>query len=214
MNKTKTYLFEKQTTGEEIANSITHGVGVLLSLAATIFLIVPNALEGAFLKIIVFSIFGFSLFTLYISSTLYHGLTHQGAKRVFHILDHSAIFLLIAGTYTPITLLALQGGWGWALFGTIWILAVIGVCATALFFENARYFNLVLYIAMGWLVVITGPKLFSSLSFEALFWLIAGGVCYTGGVFFYRAKIKFHHMLWHMCVLLGSTSHVIMMMKI
>jgi len=170
---------------------------------------------GQPLKIISFSIFGFTLVLLYAASTLYHALRPLSAKRVFHIFDHSAIFLLIAGTYTPVTLVAIGGTFGWSLFGIVWGLAIAGILATAIFFERARYFNLALYIVMGWLVVITGPGLLRAFSQEAIFWLIAGGLLYTGGVFFYRAKtLRFGHMVWHLFVLGGSVCHFFLMLQI
>ncbi len=206
-----TYQFESQTVGEEIANSIIHGVGAALGMAGTAVLIVSAALDGSAIRVVSFSIFGFSLILLYLASTLYHGLPHSAAKRVFHVIDHSAIYLLIAGTYTPVTLAALGGGWGWTLFGVTWGFAAIGMAATACFFEKARYFNLTLYIAMGWLIVITGPRLLLAMSTTALFWLIAGGVLYTAGVYFYRSIKKFHHACWHLFVLAGSLCHFFMM---
>lgn len=215
MEQVAKYQFEDQSMGEEIANSISHGVGVLFALAATSILIVVAALEGSAIKIVGVSVFGATMILLYTASTLYHGIQNPTVKRVFHVFDHSAIFTLIAGTYTPVTLCAIQGEWGWTLFGVVWGFAVLGVVATAVFFEKARYFNLVLYIAMGWLIVITGPKMFAALSTGALFWLLLGGVFYTGGVYFYRKKnLHFHHMIWHLFVLLGSTCHFFLMLYI
>jgi hemolysin III len=152
---------------------------------------------------------------LYSASSLYHGIQNQKVKRVFHVFDHIAIFTLIAGTYTPITLCAIQGGWGWSLFGVVWGMAILGAAATAIFFEKARYFNVALYIAMGWIIVITGPRIFDTLSREALLWLGAGGLFYTGGVIFYKMKrVKYHHMIWHLFVLAGSVCHFFLMFYI
>ena len=212
MRNAERYRFENQTPGEEVANSITHAVGALLSLAATTILIVYAALEGSAIKVVSFSIFGFTLFLLYLVSSLYHGIQSPFAKRVFHIFDHSAIFVLIAGTYTPVTLIAIQGGFGWSLFGVAWGLAIAGMIATLVFFEKARYFNVALYIAMGWLIVLAIPVLLNRFSTLALMWLVIGGVSYTAGVLFYRAKrMRYHHMVWHVFVLGGSVCHFFMM---
>ncbi|MBN2528800.1 MAG: hemolysin III family protein [Deltaproteobacteria bacterium] len=215
MSQTETHIFENQSRGEEIANSITHGIGALAAIAATVVLIVLAALSHSAVKVVGVSIFGATMVMLYTASTLYHGIQSPGVKHLFHIFDHSAIFLLIAGTYTPISLVALQGGWGWSIFGVTWGLAALGIVVTAIFFNRARYISLALYIAMGWLVVFTGPRLFEALSFPALVWLFTGGVLYTGGVIFYRMKqLHFHHMIWHLFVLAGSACHFFMMMEI
>ena len=206
------FQFEGQSLGEEVANSIIHGVGALLSVAATILLVAGAALHGGAMKVVSFSIFGFTLCLLYTISTLYHGIQKPSVKRLFHIFDHSAIFLLIAGTYTPVTLVAIQGGWGWTLFGVIWGLALLGTVLTLLFFEKARYINVGLYILMGWLIVLAMPEVFHHFSLLALVWLTAGGICYTGGVLFYRAeKLHGHHAVWHVFVLAGSVCHFFMM---
>ncbi len=214
MSVATTARLEAQSTGEELANAITHGAGAALSLVGTIVLVLSAALEASPVKVISFSVFGSSLFVLYLSSTIYHGLRPSLAKRVFHILDHGAIFLLIAGTYTPVTLVALQGCWGWTLFGINWGAALVGIVVTACCFEKARRFNLLLYVVMGWLVVITGPRIFEALDAAATCWLAAGGLSYTGGVVFYRLKVKFHHMVWHLFVLAGSVCHFFMMFRL
>ncbi|MBN2342430.1 MAG: hemolysin III family protein [Deltaproteobacteria bacterium] len=215
MCNTVEYTFEGQSIKEEIANSVTHGVGALLSLAATAVLVVFAAIEGDALKIVGVSIFGATLVILYTASTLYHGIQKPRVKHLFHIFDHSAIFTLIAGTYTPITLCAIRGEWGWSLFGVAWGLAVLGVIATAIFFERARVLSLILYIAMGWMVLVTGPRLLSALSGIELMWLISGGLLYTLGVYFYRKKtLLYHHMIWHLFVLAGSTCHFFMLLSI
>lgn len=206
--------FEAQTTGEELANAITHGAGAALSLVGTVVLVLTAVRDTSPVKVISLSVFGASLFALYLSSTIYHGLRPSLAKRVFHILDHSAIFLLIAGTYTPVTLLALQGSLGWALFGINWGAALVGILVTACCFERARRFNLALYLVMGWLVVISGPQLFAALDRAATFWLLAGGLSYTVGVVFYRLELRFHHMVWHLFVLMGSVCHFFMMLRL
>ena len=206
------YQFEGQSIAEETANSITHGIGALLSIAATAVLVVTAAVEGSPLKVVSFSIFGFTLCLLYTISSLYHGFQKPTVKRLFHIFDHSAIFWLIAGTYTPITLIALQGTWGWSLFGITWGLAALGTIGTLLFFEKARYFNVALYILMGWLITVASARVVQCLSVPAILLLAAGGLCYTGGVLFYRAKnLRGHHAVWHLFVLAGSTCHFFLM---
>lgn len=209
------YHFEGQSIKEEIANSITHGIGAALSIAGTALLTVFAALDGSPIEVVAFSIFGFSLLILYMASTLYHGIQHPKTKHVFHVLDHSAIFVLIAGTYTPVTLVGLQGPLGWTLFGIIWGLAIAGIIGTTLFFEKARYINVILYVLMGWLVLIAAPKILTSLSIQAIVWLVAGGILYSAGICFYRAKsMKFHHMIWHVFVVLGSISHFFCMLSL
>ena len=212
MSESTVYQFEGQSLREEAANSITHGIGALLSVAATVLLIVGAALNGGAIKVVSFSIFGFTLCLLYTVSALYHGIQKPAVKRLFHIFDHSAIFVLIAGTYTPVTLVAMQGGWGWSLFGVVWGLAIVGTIGTLLFFEKARYFNVGVYILMGWLIVIALPKMIHNFSFLALMWLTVGGICYTAGVLFYRAKkLPGHHAIWHLFVIGGSVCHFFMM---
>lgn len=212
MSQAVTYCFENQSPREESANSITHGAGAALSVAATAVLVTNAALHGSALKVVSFSVFGFSLCLLYTVSALYHGIRKPAIKRIFHIFDHSAIFVLIAGTYTPVTLVAIQGGWGWSLFGIAWGAALVGTVATLLFFEKARYFNIGLYIALGWLIVIAVPRLINLFSAAALIWLVLGGLCYTAGVLFYRAdKMRYHHMIWHLFVIAGSVCHFFMM---
>ena len=215
MGKPNTFTFENQSMAEEIANSVTHGIGALCAVAATALLIVFAAMEQSALKVVSVSIYGATLVVLYTVSTLYHAFPKPKVKHVFHVLDHSAIFALIAGTYTPITLCAIQGGWGWSIFGVTWGLAVTGIVITAVFFNRARYLSLALYIAMGWLIVITGPRLLEALSARSLIWLFLGGVLYTGGVIFYRMKNRrFHHMVWHLFVLAGSVCHFFMLLEI
>ena len=215
MAQGNTFTFENQSLSEEIANSITHGIGAVCAIGATVLLIIVAAMEQSPIKVVSVSVFGATLVLLYTVSTLYHAFQHPKVKHVFHILDHSAIFALIAGTYTPITLVAIQGGWGWSIFGVTWGLAVFGIVITAVFFDRARYLSLALYIAMGWLIVITGPRLMAALSTQSLMWLFLGGLLYTGGVVFYRMKrLHFHHMVWHLFVLGGSICHFFMLMAI
>lgn len=196
-----------QSNGEEIANSITHGIGVGLSVAALSILVVFASLRGDAWRIVGFSIYGATLVILYLSSTLYHSFRNPKIKRFFNKLDHSSINLLIAGTYTPITLVTLSGPWGWTLFGLIWGLAIIGI-ARAVFLGRHMILSVSLYIAMGWLCLIAIRPIIDAAQTGLLVWLIIGGLCYTFGVVFYAWKsLKFQHAIWHLFVLAGSITH-------
>jgi hemolysin III len=194
----------------ELANAITHGLGAALSILALVLLVVLAALHGSARHVVGGAIFGATLVVLYTMSTLYHALTHPGAKRVFKILDHAAIYLLIAGTYTPFCLATLRGPWGWSLFGVVWGLALLGVLFKALFIGRFEFLSTAVYLAMGWLVLVAAVPLYRALPPAGLAWLLAGGLCYTGGVAFYVwHKLKFHHAVWHLFVLGGSICHVV-----
>ena len=198
----------RMSVAEEIANSLTHGVGLALGIAALVVLIVTAVRHGSPLGIVSASVYGSTLVVLYAASTLYHALPHGRAKRVFGILDHSAIFLLIAGTYTPFTLVGLGGGWGWSLFGVVWGLAALGIVAEAVTLGRARRLQVLLYLAMGWMAVLPIRPLLSSLSPGALWLLFGGGLFYTLGVVFYRWHgLEYHHAIWHVFVLAGSACH-------
>jgi len=193
------------TFGEEIANSISHGVGVALSIAAIVILILHSKDNW---RIVSFSIYGTSLFILYLISTLYHGFTNSRVKHLFRILDHSSIYLLIAGTYTPITLISLRGPWGWSIFGAIWGFAIMGILYEIIFLGKHKAVSLILYILMGWLIIIAIKPLLMNTSSNFLIWLLAGGLCYTLGVFFYvKKKWPYSHAIWHVFVLSGSICH-------
>ncbi len=199
-----------QTFGEELANSISHGIGLLGAIAATPILIVVAARNAGPKAIVAVSIFGSTMIFLYLMSTLYHALPQSRAKRIFNVLDHSAIFILIAGTYTPFTLLVLGNGWGWSLFGVIWGLAVLGVVLKILGLLDNPVLSTLLYVAMGWLVVIAIKPLWAHLSPAGLIWLAAGGLAYTLGVGFFAAtRLKYAHFVWHLFVLAGTTCHFI-----
>jgi len=161
------------------------------------------------------SIFGASMIILYASSAMYHSLPQSRAKRIFQIFDHSAIFLLIAGTYTPFTLSVLQGAWGWTLFGVIWGLAVLGVILKTIHTNGTSKLSIALYLAMGWLAVFAVRPLYYSMPAWGLFWILAGGVMYTGGVIFfaYDHKKKFNHLIWHLFVLGGTACHVVAVLE-
>lgn len=198
----------KPSTGEEIANSVTHGVGALLAVIALVLMVVLAVRHGDTWRVVSLSIFGATLILLYTSSTLYHALTHRKAKRVFQILDHSCIYLLIAGSYTPLTLVSLRGPWGWSLFGVIWGLAAVGVVFKAFFTSRFQALSVSLYLVMGWLVVVAAKPMMRDLPPGLLPWLVAGGLSYTlGVVFFALDKKPYFHAVWHLFVLGGSALH-------
>ena len=196
-----------QTHGEEIANSVSHGIGFLAALAVTPLLVVAAIPHGAG-SIVGVSVFAVTMAALYLVSTLYHAVPSARAKRVFRVLDHGAIFLLIAGTYTPFTLGILRGGWGWALFGAIWGLALAGAIFKAVVAFRYPIISTAIYVAMGWLMLIAVQPLWQRMPYQGLLWLLAGGLAYTGGVAFYAAtRVRYSHFAWHLCVLAGTSCH-------
>jgi hemolysin III len=193
---------------EEIANAITHGVGLLLSVAGFIVLLVFAALRGTAWHIVACSIYGVTLICLYAASTLYHAVISPRIKRALRIFDHSAIYLLIAGTYTPFLLVNLRGPWGWSLFGIVWGLAIAGILFKFWFVERFGFLSTAVYIGMGWLVVIAAKPVIAHVPFTALIWLLVGGLAYTAGVIFYASKrIPYGHAIWHVFVPAGSICH-------
>ncbi len=203
-----------QSLGEEIANSISHGAGVLLAIGATPLLIMSAIPLGA-LAIVGASIFGATMIILYTASTLYHAFPQSRTKRVFQILDHSSIFLLIAGTYTPFTLTVLQGALGWTLFGIIWGLAIFGVILKSVGGAGTNKLSVALYLGMGWLAVVAVKPLWSGLPGWGIFWLLAGGLLYSAGVLFfvYDHRIRYGHFVWHLFVLAGTAAHVVAILE-
>ncbi len=196
------------TKSEEIFNSVSHGIGALLSVAGMVVLIVLASRRGDIIGIVGFSIYGLTLLALYLSSTLYHSIVPVKAKRILRVFDHSTIYLLIAGSYTPVTLLAMDNVWGWWIFGLAWGLAILGIALNLINFEKTKKFSLVLYILMGWMVVFAVKPMLASVPAGMLVMLLVGGLFYTGGVVFYAAKrIPFNHGIWHLFVLAGSVSH-------
>ena len=198
-----------QSSGEELANTITHGAGLLASLAALPLLVLAAARRGDPWQVVGGAVFGATLVVLYLASTLYHALPWPRARHVLRTIDHSAIYLLIAGTYTPFTLGVLRGPWGWTLLGTIWALALLGVAAKwSIGFRFPRL-STALYVAMGWLVMVAIRPLVAHVAPAGLAWLLAGGWCYTGGVVFYATdtRLRYGHAIWHLFVLAGSTCH-------
>ncbi len=204
----KEKLTNRYTLAEEIFNSITHGIGACLSIAALVILVVFASVRGDVWRIVSFSIYGFTLFFLYLSSTLYHSISHEGAKRVLRKIDHISIFLLIAGSYTPITLVFMRGVWGWTLFGIIWFLAIAGITLNIFSVEKMKHLSIFLYIGMGWLVVVAVKPMLTMVPTGFLVWLLIGGLFYTSGVVFYLWKrLPFNHGIWHLFVLGGSVAH-------
>jgi hemolysin III len=198
----------RYSVGEEIANSLTHGIGWLLSAAGLAILVTLASLTGGATRIVSCAVFGTTLFLLYGASTLYHALPNERAKRIFRILDHSAIFLLIAGTYTPLSLVALGGGWGWTLFGCVWFLAAVGVILNTVAHGRWRWLSITLYLAMGWLVVVAIKPLVAALDIRELALVTSGGVLYTAGLVFYAwKKLPYAHAVWHVFVLAASVLH-------
>ena len=198
------------TRTEEIASSVTHGIGTGLAVAALAVLVFFAARTEDPWKVVSLSIYGTTLVILYLSSTLYHAFRNPSLKRFFRFLDHSSIYLLIAGTYTPLTLINLRGRWGWTLFGLIWGLAAAGIIMTASLMGRSRLLGGLIYIGMGWLAVVAIKPLVQSVPPGGIFWLVAGGLAYTVGVVFYVwKKLPYNHAAWHLFVLAGSACHFI-----
>ena len=193
---------------EELANSITHGIGIALSLAALVVLVAYASLQGDTWKIVSFSIYGFSLVLLYTASTLYHSFNAPRLKHYLKIFDHAAIYLLIAGTYTPFLLVLLRNNFGWIMFGVIWSLALVGIFFKLFFVHRFQIFSVTIYLLMGWLAIVAFKPMLKYIPEEALYWLLAGGLSYSLGVIFYLWKgIAYHHAIWHLFVLGGSICH-------
>ena len=203
-----------QSPGEEIANSVSHGVGFLAAAASAPVLVLSAVRHGGVARIAGASVFAATMVLLFLTSALYHSLPRNRAKRVFQVLDHAAIFLMIAGTYTPFTLGVLRGTWGWTLFGLVWSLALAGVVLTAV--GGVRYPKLTtgLYLAMGWLILVAVKPLWLRMPSEGLLWLFAGGIAYTVGVAFYAAKrVRYSHFVWHLFVIAGASCHFIAVLR-
>jgi hemolysin III len=199
-----------QTLGEEIANSVSHGVGLAAAAVAVPLLVASAARRGGSAAAIGTGVFATTVVLLYLASTLYHALPGPRAKRVFRVIDHSAIFLLIAGTYTPFTLGVLRGGWGWLLLGAIWSLAAAGIVSKAVMGIRYPWLSTSLYIAMGWLMLVAIVPLWARLPLGGWVWLAAGGVAYTGGVVFFAFDhLRYRHFVWHLFVLAGTVCHFV-----
>lgn len=198
----------KYTLGEEIFNSVSHGVGAGLSIAGTVVLIITSAIHSNAWGVVSSCIYGASLIILYTMSTLYHSFTNKKAKAFFRIMDHNTIFLLIAGTYTPITLYFLGGVTGWVLFGIVWGSAIFGIVMNSINLEKARIPSIFCYVAMGWVIIFAIKPLILAMPKISLIFLVGGGVFYTLGIIFYAIKkIKYFHSVWHLFTIVGSVLH-------
>ena len=195
------------TKGEEMFNSISHGVGALLSISALVLTVVWTVLYGDGLCLLSALIYSISLILLYCMSTLYHALTHPTAKKVFRVFDHCSIFLLIAGTYTPYTLVTLRGPVGWWIFAAVWAVTVLGIVLNSISIERFTVFSMICYVAMGWVIIVAIKPLAAALPATGLWLLVAGGVVYTLGIIFYAMKWRYAHSIWHLFVLGGSVLH-------
>ncbi len=206
-----------QASKEELANALTHGLGTALAVAALVLMVVFASLRGTARHIVGASLFGATMVLLYLMSTLYHAFRGPRVKRVFRVLDHASIYLLIAGTYTPFCLATLHGAWGWTLFGLIWGLAVVGITLKSILLSMAGHLlgqrlweavSLAIYLLMGWLVVIAIVPLWRALPAGGIAWLFGGGLCYTLGAGFYAwHRLPYHHALWHLAVVAGTGCH-------
>jgi hemolysin III len=192
---------------EEALNSLTHGVGAVLAIAGLAILAAASSRSGAAANVVGCVVFGATLVFLYSSSALYHAVGHPRAKAVLRVLDHSAIFLLIAGTYTPFTLVSLRGPWGWSLFGIVWGLAAAGIALRLALRTRPTALFVGLYLAMGWCAVVAAKPLLAALAPGGIALLAAGGLAYSAGVVFYISKRPYHHAVWHAFVLAGSAFH-------
>ncbi|HEY8887932.1 MAG TPA: hemolysin III family protein [Gallionella sp.] len=199
----------EQSRGEEIANSISHGIGLIAALAATPFLVIDAIRRGDPGYMVGVSVFATTMVLLYLASTIYHALPAGKAKRAFRIIEHSAIFLLIAGTYTPFTLGVLRGAWGWTLLGLVWGLALAGVALKTFEKMSHPVISTGLYLFMGWLILIAADPMVERVPLSGLLWLVAGGVAYTAGVAFFVAdsRLRYGHFIWHLFVMTGTVCH-------
>ena len=200
-----THIFSR---GEEIANAISHGIAALLSIAALVILITFSTFHGNAWQIVSFTVFGTTMLLLYICSTLVHALPPGKAKDVFEILDHSAIYFFIAGSYTPYLFLVIKGWEGWTLFGVVWGLAIIGTVLKCFFVKKFLVTSTILYVIMGWLIVIVWAPITRAIQPEGIVLLVSGGIFYTlGSVFYVWRGFKYHHAVWHIFVIAGSAAH-------
>lgn len=208
MNSKEKKVYRQLTTVEEIINSITHGIGALLSIIALIALILLAGKLDDIWYMVSFSIYGCTLIILYLSSTLYHSFSNPKIKNLFARFDHVSIFLLIAGTYTPILLTSIRGIWGWTLFGIIWGLALVGAVIRSIYLHRFRKLMVAVYLGMGWMFVLAGKQIFLSLPSTSIIFLVLGGIAYSVGVIFYMWRnLPYSHGIWHLFVLAGSVLH-------
>ena len=195
---------------EEILNVATHGMGFLMSVAALTILVIFASLYGNAWHIVSFSIYGASLVILYLASTAFHLVQKQKIRNWLNVFDHISIYLLIAGTYTPFLLVTLRGPWGWSFFGIVWGLAIAGIVLKLFFTGRFSLVSTIIYVALGWIILIAISPLSNALSFDGLMWLLAGGICYSvGAVFFLLNKLPFNHAIFHVLVVAGSVCHFV-----
>lgn len=200
----------KRFDAEELANSLTHGFGLLLSVTGLVILLLLAVKRGTAWHIVSCAVYGTTLVLLYAASTLYHSVRSLRVKRICKVIDHSAIYLLIAGTYTPFTLVVLRGPWGWSLFGVVWGLALLGILWKIWFVDHFVVVSTTIYLLMGWLAVIAVKPLLAAVPLGGLAWILAGGLAYSlGVVFFGWRRLPYHHAVWHIFVLIGSVCHYV-----
>jgi len=193
---------------EEVANTISHGIGLVMAVVA-LPVLVHSAMEAGDLRFLIgVSVFGATMVLLYHASTLYHSVTHDAAKRLFRLLDHTAIFLLIAGSYTPFALGVLRGPWGWSMLAAVWTLAIVGITLKTIQRTRHSRISIVLYLLMGWLAVIAVKPILSLVPIPGIALILAGGIAYTGGLVFFAAhRLRYNHFIWHLFVIAGTTCH-------
>ncbi|KAJ50953.1 hemolysin III [Clostridium tetanomorphum] len=203
------------TKREDIVNAITHGIGALLAIAALVILIVYAALKGTAWHVVSFSIYGATLVILYLESTLYHSLRGENVKKLFRKFDHMSIFILIAGTYTPYCLTVLRGKLGWTIFGIVWGCTILGIVLKAFYTGKKESISTMLYIIMGWLIIIAIKPLYLLMTFKGFMFLVIGGILYTAGTYFFgKDNMPYNHGIWHLFVIAGSILHFFSVMSL
>ncbi len=201
------HIVKKYSSKEETANIVTHAIGILFAITGLVMLVVISAIHGDAWKVTSSAIYGASMIALYTASTLYHTFKNEKTKKTFNVIDHISIYYLIAGSYTPFMLVTLRGGWGWSLFGVVWALAITGTILKLKFGDRLRKFSNMIYIFMGWLIIIAIKPVVDSLDSKGLLLLFIGGVLYTSGVIFYKWKtLPYNHAIWHLFVLAGTVT--------
>lgn len=205
---------EQRTLSDELANTLTHGLGLVLSLLGAPGLIVMAARYGDVWHVITCSVYGAALVLLYAASTIYHGVQEPRWKEILRVVDHACIYLLIAGTYTPFTLVTMGGGWGWTLFGLVWGFALLGICFKLLWTGRFEVVSTVTYVLMGWIALVAVYPIVTQFPFGCIVWILAGGISYTVGVIFYALDTRpYMHAIWHLFVLAGSACHYVAVMQ-